>query len=54
MRISERQVARLACRVIARVPVRSPFSLLSHGGSHINAEPLGTNTFNMAQIEADD
>ena len=35
MCISEKQVARLACRVMARVPVRSPFSLFSHGGSHI-------------------
>ena len=33
MRISERQVARLACRVIACVPVRSPFFLFSHGES---------------------
>ena len=31
MRISEKQVVRLACRVITRVPVCSPFSLFSHG-----------------------
>ena len=35
MRISERLVTCLACRVIAHVPVRSPFPLLSHGGSHL-------------------
>ena len=29
----ERLVTRLACRVIARMPLCSPFSLLSHGGS---------------------
>ena len=41
MRISERLVTRLACRVIARVPVHSPFSLLSHGGSHIPLSSVG-------------
>ena len=28
-------VTLLACRVMARVPVRSPLSLKSHGGSHM-------------------
>ena len=36
MRISEREVTRLACCVIARVPVRSPFSLFSHGESNMD------------------
>ena len=30
-------MSRFACRVIARVPVSSPFYLFSHGGSHISA-----------------
>ena len=42
MCISERQVARLACRVIARVPVRSPFSLFSHGGSQLDNHSRST------------
>ena len=29
------QMSRLACRVIAHMPVLSPFYLFSHGGSHI-------------------
>ena len=29
------QMSRLACRVIARVPVSSPFYLFSRGGSHM-------------------
>ena len=34
--ISVRSVTRLACRAIARVPVHSPFSLFSRGGSQIS------------------
>ena len=54
MRISGGEVTRLACRVMARVPVRSPFSLFSHRESHLKQkEPLCTDILAREELYQD-
>ena len=50
MRISGGEVTRLACRVMARVPVRSPFSLFSHRESHLVPLPWVFQSFCIKEV----